>query len=149
MFDLITRNDNQIRAISKTYEEKFRRPLEDVIKRVSRILLAWYSRVFCVLTERLFMQEFSGHMKDALLFQLRNAVDKFMHAAMLLEDSMAGAGTNDQLLVARVVRHHWDRHTMENIKGAYKQRYRTSLASRIKGETSGDYERLLVACVGG
>ncbi|KAI1428284.1 hypothetical protein F5Y12DRAFT_732913 [Xylaria sp. FL1777] len=122
---LSTRNDNQIRAISKTYEERFRRPLEEVIKR-----------------------EFSGHMKEALLFQLRNAVDKFMHAATLLEDAMEGMGTKDQLLVARVVRYHWDRHALENIKGAYKQRYRKSLASRIRGETSGDYERLMVACVG-
>ncbi|KAI0533579.1 hypothetical protein GGR58DRAFT_486096 [Xylaria digitata] len=122
---LSTRNDNQIRAINRAYEEKFRRPLEDVIKR-----------------------EFSGHMKDALLFQLRNAVDKFMHAATLIEDAMAGMGTKDQLLVSRVVRYHWDRHMLENIKGAYKQRYRKSLASRIKGETSGDYERLMVACVG-
>ncbi|KAK5632955.1 hypothetical protein RRF57_008669 [Xylaria bambusicola] len=32
---LSTRNDNQIRAISKSYEEKFRRPLETVIKKVS------------------------------------------------------------------------------------------------------------------
>ncbi|KAK5632954.1 hypothetical protein RRF57_008668 [Xylaria bambusicola] len=87
-------------------------------------------------------------MKDALLFQLRNAVDKYMHAATLLEDAMAGMGTKDELLVARAVRYHWDRHTLENIKGAYKQRYGKSLASRIKSETSGDYERLLVACVG-
>ncbi|KAI1200588.1 hypothetical protein F5X97DRAFT_293148 [Nemania serpens] len=122
---LSTRNDNQIRAISQTYQQKFRRGLEDVIKK-----------------------EFSGHMRDALLFQLRNAMDKYMHAATLLEDAMAGAGTKDQLLVARVVRFHWDRQALENIKGAYKQRYRKSLASRIRGETSGDYERLLVACVG-
>ncbi|KAJ2981633.1 hypothetical protein NUW58_g6641 [Xylaria curta] len=121
---LSTRNDNQIRAINQAYEQKFRRKLEEVIKK-----------------------EFSGHMKEALLFQLRNAVDKFMHAATLLEDAMAGLGTKDQLLVARVVRYHWDRQTMENIKGAYQQRYRTSLASRIKGETSGDYGKLMVACV--
>ncbi|TGJ88014.1 hypothetical protein E0Z10_g737 [Xylaria hypoxylon] len=133
---LSTRNDSQIRAINKAYEEKFRRSFQDVIKRASRIFRAWHFR------------EFSGHMKDALLFQLQNAVDKFMHAAALLEDAMAGMGTKDQLLVSRVVRYHWDRHTLENIKGAYKQRYRKSLASRIRGETSGDYERLLVACVG-
>ncbi|KAI1127935.1 hypothetical protein F5Y10DRAFT_241772 [Nemania abortiva] len=122
---LSTRNDNQIRAISQTYEQKFRRSLEDVLKR-----------------------EFSGHMREALLFQLRNAVDKYMHAATLLEDAMAGMGTKDQLLVSRVVRYHWDRQTLENIKGAYKQRFRRTLASRIRGETSGDYERLMVACVG-
>lgn len=87
-------------------------------------------------------------MKDALLFQLGHAVDKYMHAAQLLEDSMAGAGTKDQLLVSRVIRYHWDRNELANIKGAYQQRFRRSLASRIKGETSGDYERLMVACVG-
>lgn len=87
-------------------------------------------------------------MKDALLFQLRHAVDKYMHAAQLIEDAMAGMGTKDQLLVSRVVRFHWDRNVLANIKGAYQQRFRRSLASRIKGETSGDYERLMVACVG-
>ncbi|KAI0443679.1 hypothetical protein F4803DRAFT_514439 [Xylaria telfairii] len=122
---LSTRNDNQIRAINQAYEQKFRRKLEDVIRK-----------------------EFSGHMEDALLYQLRNAVDKFMHAATLLEDAMAGMGTKDQLLVARVVRYHWDRQAMENIKGAYQQRYRRSLASRINGEVSGDYGKLMVACVG-
>lgn len=122
---LSTRNDAQLRAINHAYEQRYRRRLEDVIKK-----------------------EFSGHMEAALLFQLRNAVDKYMHAATLLEDAMAGVGTKDQLLVARVVRYHWDRQAMENIKGAYRQKYKRSLASRIKGETSGDYERLMVACVG-
>jgi annexin A7/11 len=87
-------------------------------------------------------------MEDALLFQLRHAVDKYMHAAQLLEDSMAGMGTKDHLLVSRVVRYHWDRNGMANIKGAYEQRFGKSLARRIKGETSGDYERLMLACVG-
>lgn len=87
-------------------------------------------------------------MKDALLFQLLHAVDKYMHAAKLLEDSMAGLGTKDHLLISRVVRFHWDRQELANVKGAYQQRYRRSLASRIRGETSGDYQTLMVACVG-
>ncbi|KAL2133323.1 hypothetical protein VTI74DRAFT_2553 [Chaetomium olivicolor] len=122
---LSTRNDNQIRAIAYEYQQKYARNLEDVIRR-----------------------EFSGHMEDALLFQLRNAVDKYMHHATLLEDAMAGAGTKDYLLVSRVVRFHWDRNHMANVRGAYERRYRRSLASRIKGETSGDYERLMLACIG-
>ncbi|GKT48175.1 annexin A7 [Colletotrichum spaethianum] len=122
---LSTRNDNQIRAINQAYEQKFRRKLEDVIKK-----------------------EFSGHMEDALLFQLRNAVDKYMHAAQLLEDSMAGLGTKDHLLVARVVRFHWDRNFLANVKGAYQTKYNRSLAGRIKGETGGDYQRLMLACIG-
>lgn len=87
-------------------------------------------------------------MEDALLFQLRHATDKYMHAAKLLEDAMAGMGTKDHLLVARVVRFHWDRNEMQQIKAAYQQKYRQSLSRRIKGETSGDYERLMIACIG-
>lgn len=118
-------NDNQLRAIAHAYKQRFNKDLEAVVK-----------------------SEFSGHMKDALLFQLGHAVDKYMHAATLFEDAMAGMGTKDQLLVGRVVRYHWDRHELANIKGAYQQRFHRSLASRIKGETSGDYGRLMVACIG-
>ncbi len=137
-----SRNDNQIRAISHTYKHKFNRDLEAVIKSVSSP-----ERTPATTADNT-LQEFSGHMEDALLFQLRHATDKYMHAAKLLEDAMAGMGTKDQLLVARVVRFHWDRNEMSQIKGAYQQKYRQSLAKRIKGETSGDYERLMVACVG-
>ena len=87
-------------------------------------------------------------MEDALLYQLRHGMDKYMHQAALLEDAMAGAGTKDHLLVSRIVRFHWDRNNMANVRGAYEKRYRTSLAGRIKGETSGDYERLMLACIG-
>ncbi|KAL6403228.1 putative annexin XIV [Ilyonectria robusta] len=119
------RNDNQIRAIAHTYKQKFNKDLERVIK-----------------------SEFSGHMEDALLFQLRNATDKYMHAAKLLEDAMAGMGTKDHLLVTRVIRFHWDRATLANVKGAYQQRYGRSLSSRISGETSGDYRKALLAAIG-
>lgn len=122
---LSTRNDNQIRAIAHAYEQKFRKRLADVIRK-----------------------EFSGHMEDALLYQLNHAADKYMHAAAMLEDAMAGLGTKDHLLIARVVHYHWDRPALANIKGAYQQRYKTSLSRRIKGETSGDYERLMIACIG-
>lgn len=71
-----------------------------------------------------------------------------MHAAALLEESMAGMGTKDNLLVARVIRFYWDKNTLANVKAAYQQKYRRSLASRIKGETSGDYQRLMLACIG-
>ncbi|KAH8896063.1 Annexin [Thozetella sp. PMI_491] len=122
---LSSRNDNQIRAIAVEYQRRFARSLEEVIKK-----------------------EFSGHMEDALLYQLRQGLDKYMHQAKLLEDAMAGAGTKDHLLVSRVVRFHWDRNNMANVRGAYEKRYGTKLARRIKGETSGDYETLLLGCIG-
>lgn len=122
---LSNRNDNQIRAVAHTYKQKFNRDLDTVIQ-----------------------SEFSGHMREALLFQLRHAVDKYMHAAQLLEDSMAGLGTKDHLLISRTIRFHWDRNELANVKGAYQHRYKKPLATRIRGETSGDYQKLMVACVG-
>jgi annexin A7/11 len=137
-----TRNDNQIRAISHGYKQKFNKDLEKVIRSVSLIALPQYA------ISSNMVQEFSGHMQDALLFQLRNATDKYMHAAQLLEDSMAGMGTKDHLLVARTIRFHWDRNTLNNIKGAYQHRYGKSLGKRISGETSGDYRKTLLAAIG-
>jgi len=122
---LSQRSDAQIRAIAHTYKQKFTRDLETVIKK-----------------------EFSGHMELALLQQLRTGTDKAMRDALLLEDAMSGAGTKDHLLVNRVVRVHWDRNHMQQVKGAYQHMFRKSLTSRIRGETSGDYEKLMCACLG-
>jgi annexin A7/11 len=36
---------------------------------------------------------------------------------------------------------------MQHVRQAYQTRFKKDLVRRIKGETSGDYERLLVACV--
>ncbi|OWP03222.1 hypothetical protein B2J93_2954 [Marssonina coronariae] len=119
------RSNAQISAIAHTYKQKYSRDLETVIKK-----------------------EFSGHMEDALLYQLRTGVDKAMRDAILLEETMVGPGTKDMLLVNRVVRAHWDRNHMAQVKGAYQHRFRRSLASRIKSDTSGDYERLMIACIG-
>ena len=83
-----------------------------------------------------------------MLFQLKHAEDKYMHAAELLEATMAGMGTSEKLLTGRVVQYHWDQTMMANVKGAYMSRFKKPLAARIKGETRGDYERLLLACIG-
>ena len=86
-------------------------------------------------------------MKSALHQIIRGAVDRVGRDAMLLEDTMAGLGTKDELLVNRVVKFHWNRAYMAQVKNAYQLKYKRTLVSRIKGETRGDYERLMVACV--
>ena len=121
---LTNRSDGQIRAIAYAYEQKYRIPLETVIKK-----------------------EFSGHMEAALTRMIRCGVDRAMLGAVMLEDCMKGPGTKDEQLVHRVVRLHWDRAHMSQVKGAYRVKYKRDLVGRIKGETSGDYERILVAMV--
>ena len=121
---LSSRSDGQIRAIAQAYEHKYRIPLETVIKK-----------------------EFSGHMEDALVQMVRCGADRAMMGALALEECMKGPGTKDEKLVSRVVRLHWDRAHMGQVKGAYRARYKRDLVGRIRGETSGDYERILVAMV--
>jgi len=121
---LTSRNDNQLRAIAQNYQHKYGKTLQDVIGK-----------------------GFSGHMRDALLLIMARAIDRPASDADQLEATMAGLGTKDALLVDRVVRLHWNRQYMNQVEAAFKVKQRTTLINRIKGETRGDVERLLVACV--
>ncbi|GAB7362778.1 hypothetical protein MBLNU230_g3082t1 [Neophaeotheca triangularis] len=121
---LTSRSDGQIRAISQAYGQKYQKPLDQVLK-----------------------SEFSGHMEDALLFILHDAEDRAKHDAQMLEESMKGAGTKDEMLVRRIIRFHWEPQRLQQCKAAYRHFYKRDLADRIKGETRGDYEKLMVACI--
>ena len=122
---LTSRNDAQVRAIAKVYEQKYRIPLEKVM-----------------------INEFAGHMEDALVQMVRCGADRAMRDAIRLEDTMIGAGTKDNMLVYRVTAMHWNHQHMQNVKGAYRHRYGRELSTRIKGETSGYYEKALLAMIG-
>ena len=121
---LTSRSNGQIRAISQAYRQKYHRALDDVIKK-----------------------EFSGHMEQALIYILRVGEDPAKHDADFLEAAMAGMGTKDVALVRRIVAIHWNRDRLHQCKAAYKHFYKRELAQRIIGETSGDYEKLMTACI--
>ena len=123
---LTSRSDGQIRAIAQHYQKKYHIALVDVIKK-----------------------EFSGHMEDALLLITNRALDRAMTDAVQLEETMSGVGTRDNLLVNRVVRVHWDKAHLDQVKKAYMHRYGRDLIARVKGETKGDFRELLVACLEG
>lgn len=119
---LTNRSDGQIRAIALAYEHKYRRSLEKIL-----------------------VGEFAGHMEQALVQMVRCGADRAMRDAINLEHAMAGVGTKDDLLVTRVVKIHWNPAHVAQVKGAYKVRYGRDLIGRVKSETSGDYERCLIA----
>jgi len=121
---LSQRSDGQVRAIVQHWKQKYHSDMEKVIA-----------------------SEFSGHMEDALLLMVRRATDRAMSDAQQLEEAMAGMGTKDNLLVARIVRLHWNRQHMDQVKRAYQHRFKKDLIQRVKGEISGDYENLMVACL--
>ena len=119
---LVQRSDGQLRMIAHQFEQKYHITLQKIIEK-----------------------EFSGHMEDALLLIINRATDRTMTDAVQLEDAMKGVGTKDDLLMNRVARIHWDRAHMDQVRRAYQFRYKKDLIARIKGETRGDQENLLVA----
>jgi annexin A7/11 len=96
---------------------------------------------------KMIKSEFSGHMRDALIYLFRGALNKPERDAKLLEDSMKGLGTRDDHLIMRVVRIHWDRQHLANVQAAFRNMYHRELANRIQGDTSGDYCRMLLQMV--
>lgn len=115
-------SDSELRAINQTFNDRYHTPLEQWI-----------------------VKEFAGHMEDAFLHILRTALDPAMRDAVLLQDAMKGAGTDDSKLITRVVRLHWNRMHREQVKRAYKHQFKQDLIANIRSETNGDYERLMVA----
>ena len=118
---MASRSDGQLRTIAQQFEQRYHIKLEKVLEK-----------------------EFSGHMQDALLLMLGRATDPSMTAAVQLEDTMKGVGTRDTLLVNRVIRLHWNRAEMDQVKRAYAFRFKRDLITRIQGETSRHYQKLLV-----
>ncbi|KAM5466977.1 hypothetical protein MauCBS54593_005597 [Microsporum audouinii] len=116
------RSDAQIRAISEDFPKKYNTALSAQIT-----------------------SHFSGHIRDALVHIVSKAVRPVLHDVLALEDTMAGMGTNDCLLIERLVRIHWNRHYMEQVKDGYMKKYGKPLRSRVASETRGDYEKALLA----
>lgn len=126
---LLSRSNNHLRAVAHAYSSK---PdgLSSMVK-----------------------SEFSGHMEGALLHAVRavegNAPYGVSQTAALLEASMKGLGTQDEKLVYRTLRAHWDRRRFEDIKAEYaRTQHKKGLRNRVEGETSGDYKRFLAAVIG-
>ena len=119
-----SRSNAQLRAIALEFQQRHNRSLQDVLKK-----------------------KFDGHMEDSLLLIIDRASDPAMTDAVRLEDSMKGPGTKDKLMVNRIVKAHWDRAHLDQVKRAYQHRYKKDLISRVKGEihTNKDYENLMVA----
>jgi annexin A7/11 len=124
---ILNRSDTQLRQIAGGYKHHHRQSLQSAIH-----------------------SEFSGHMRDTLLHVVEGALDPMGRDAVLIEKAMEGAGTKDERLSYRIIRAYWkSRPYIDGVKAAYEHKFRTKLVKRVKGETSGDYERLLVAVLEG
>ncbi|KAK4700219.1 hypothetical protein P7C70_g6028, partial [Phenoliferia sp. Uapishka_3] len=86
---------------------------------------------------------FTGHLQNALLFALEGGKKDNVGAwrdAKRIHKAMDGMGTDDKMLIARIVRGHWDRQHWTMVRQAYQVKYKVSMAHRVSKETSGDFE---------
>ena len=113
-----------IRAIDEQCQRRYMGSLDSILKR-----------------------EFSGHMEKTLRLMVARAVNPVEADARALEDSMKGLGTKDTLLITRLVRCAWDRNYLAAVRTRYRGIFGRELEQRIRGETSGDYRRFLLALV--
>ncbi|XP_023166416.1 annexin B9 isoform X1 [Drosophila hydei] len=120
---LITRPYQQLRQILIEYENLTGNDIESAIKR-----------------------EFSGSVQKGFLAIVKCCKSKIDYFSERLHDSMAGLGTKDKTLIRIIVsRSEID---LGDVKEAFQNKYGKSLESWIKGDTSGDYKRALLAIVG-
>ncbi|KAI7817503.1 hypothetical protein BC939DRAFT_465808 [Gamsiella multidivaricata] len=121
---LCNRPDAHLRAVFQQYQMRYKKKFTKVIKK-----------------------EFSGWIKTALCY-LVNWINSPAHCiAKNLEKAMEGMGTDDQSLTRLLVRNR-TQPFLNSVKAAYLTKYKRTLRDRIKGETSGDYRRTLLAVIG-
>ncbi|XP_063930126.1 annexin B9-like isoform X2 [Zophobas morio] len=111
-----------------------------------RLIFQEYQKITGHDIEKAIKSEFSGDIQNGLLAVIRSIKNQPAFFAKCLNKSMKGLGTNDRDLVRLVVtRCEID---MGDIKREYLINHKESLADAIKGDTSGDYKRCLLALIG-
>uniref|UniRef100_A0AAQ5X064 Annexin n=1 Tax=Amphiprion ocellaris TaxID=80972 RepID=A0AAQ5X064_AMPOC len=121
---LCVRNQNHLLRVFEEYQKISGRSIEDSIKR-----------------------EMSGSLEDVFLAIVKCIRSKPAFFAERLYKSMKGLGTTDTVLIRiMVARAEID---MLDIKAQFLKMYGKTLYSFIKGDTSGDYRKILLELCGG
>ncbi|GFN94414.1 Annexin, partial [Plakobranchus ocellatus] len=96
--------------------------------------------------EKSIQSEMSGNLEIGCLAIVRAARNTPAYFAERLHKSMAGAGTKDEALIRSIVsRAEVD---MVAIKQEFNTMYGKTLASFVKGDTSGDYKKIILGLIG-
>lgn len=120
---ICSRSLAHLAAVAAAYKQQRRRSLQDAIS-----------------------SETSGNYCQVLLSIVNFAEDPAKHVASLLHRSMKGLGTNDKRLQRAIIG--FCEADMPAVKAVFQRQYGESLAAMIRGDTSGDYQRVLLTLIG-
>lgn len=105
-----------------------------------------YKKISGKTIEQAMKSEMSGELLEGLLSMVKTVHNRPAYFAERLEVAMKGLGTDDDALIRIIVsRCEID---LANIKFEYERINGRTLLSAVKGETSGDYRRALLALIG-
>ncbi|XP_040118115.1 annexin A13 [Oryx dammah] len=117
---LAKRSHKQLRATFQAYQTLIGKDIEEAIE-----------------------AETSGDLQKAYLTLVRSARDLQGYFADRLYQSMKGAGTDEETLIDIIVsRAEVD---LQGIKARFQEKYQKSLSDMVRSDTSGDFQKLLVA----
>ncbi|XP_039753041.1 annexin B10 isoform X2 [Pararge aegeria] len=129
-----------------TDEEIFNKILAHESFAQLRLIFEEYKNLSGRTIEQAIKAEIDGELKDALSAIVECVESAPAWFAGRLRAAMQGAGTDDRTLIRIVVsRSELD---LGAIKAEYERLYDKTLESEVRGETSGDYKRALVALLG-
>ncbi|EJT81002.1 annexin ANXC4 [Gaeumannomyces tritici R3-111a-1] len=112
---IVNRSDNHLREVLKLYSHDYKSNFaRDALKK-------------------------SGNLVGELLAHILNGViNKPVRDALLLHHALTASkrdGLRRELLTSRLVRFHWDRHHLADVKAAYRERYGKDLQEAVKDAT--------------
>ncbi|EXF80682.1 annexin ANXC4 [Colletotrichum fioriniae PJ7] len=116
---VVQRSDSHLREVLKLYERTYRTNFaRDALKK-------------------------SGNLVGELLAHVLNGViNRPVRDALLVHHALTASRKDDlrrELLISRLVRFHWDRHHLEAIKRAYRERYGRDMQEAVREGTSGEW----------
>ncbi|GAX14795.1 hypothetical protein FisN_25Lh008 [Fistulifera solaris] len=86
-------------------------------------------------------KELGGHVRDAATFMLGMKLNPIKQVSDLVNRACKGLGSNELLLTATLIRYSG---ILKEVMIAHAEEYSTDMKERIKGETGGKYEKLLL-----
>ncbi|WYZ39237.1 hypothetical protein EsH8_III_001151 [Colletotrichum jinshuiense] len=116
---VVQRSDSHLREVLKLYERTHRSNFaRDALKK-------------------------SGNLVGELLAHILNGViNKPVRDALLVHHALTASRKDDlrrELLISRLVRFHWDRHHLEAVKRAYRERYGRDMQDAVREGTSSEW----------
>ncbi|XP_046452272.1 annexin B9-like [Daphnia pulex] len=111
-----------------------------------RIVMYEYQEMHGHTLEHAVMSEFSFNAERGLLTILQCAKNRHEYFAHRLHHAIDGLGTNDRNLI-RIIVSRCDV-DLNNIKQEYERKFSRSLQADLSGDSSGDYQRALLALLG-